>query len=379
MSGNANGAANALCIERVEATALRMPLPKPLRAASATITDRCTVLVRIYTRDGICGACFANNEDAGQRAILRIIEEEIAPILVGRSAFLIEARWAEMYAATRDILRDRRMALRAVACVDAALWDVVGKAANVPLYMLWGGYRDEVPAIAMGGYYREDNDLGAVAREAEQLRLQGFAGCKLKVGKLDPRGDAERVRAARDGAGPGFKLMPDPNQAWSFEQALEFIRRVEEFDITWVEEPCYWENDRDVLPRLRQRTGTAICAGQSEITKAGCLALLRHGAIDYCNFDPSWGGGPTEWLKVGSLAEMFGVGILSHLEPQLGASLAAAVPNGAYVELMQPDRDPLYHRLLSDPPRIRNGVLELNNGAGWGWTIDEKVERRLRG
>ena len=365
-------------IDRIEAVPLRMPLRRPLKAATALITHRCTVLTRIFTSDGVVGECFSNNEVAGQAEILRLIHEEIAPRLTGMSAFMVEACWQAMQPVTRDILRDRRMAVRAIACVDAALWDAVGKALDVPLHRLWGGCRDDIPVIAMGAYYRSEDDLGGIAREMAALRAGGFAGCKLKVGALTPEEDAARVRAARDGAGVGFMLMPDPNQGWSYEEALRFARLIERYDIRWLEEPCHWANDKRDLARLRRTMPIPICAGQSEIAKAGCRDLMLAEAIDVCNFDPSWGGGPTEWRKVAVLAESFGLGVLSHLEPQVGGMLAASVPNGVAVEVMQEDRDPLYYALIENRPAIKDGLMRLPDLPGWGLVLDKSVEARLR-
>ncbi len=365
-------------IERIEVIALRMPLTKPLKAATATITMRCTILTRIHTSSGIVGECFSNNEDTGQKEIVRLIEEEISPRLLGRNALHVEACWQAMHPVTRDILRDRRMAIRAIACVDAAIWDAVGKSMQAPLHHVWGGQSDTIPAIAMGGYYKPQNDLFEVSREMASLKDQGFSGCKLKVGAQSPEQDAERVRAARDGAGPDFWLMPDPNQGWSFEEALRFARAVQQYDIRWIEEPCHWQNDKLDLARLRRTIDIPLCAGQSEITKAGCRELMNTGAIDVCNFDPSWGGGPTEWRKVAMLADTFGIGIMSHLETQVGAALAAGVPNGKCVEFMQPDRDPLYHTLVLNRPVIHEGQMTLSTLPGWGLELDRDLIQKIR-
>ena len=365
-------------IERIEAIALRMPLDRPLKAGTVAITMRCTVLTRVHTSDGVVGECFSNNEDTGQAEIVRIIEQEIAPLLKGRNAFHVEACWQAMHPITRNFLRDRRMAIRAMACVDAALWDAVGKALKAPLHKVWGGFRDELPVVAMGAYYYPENDLAQVAAEMAALREAGYAGCKLKVGAQSPQADALRVRAARDGAGPGFWLMPDPNQGWTYDQALEFARLIEPLEIRWLEEPCLWQNDRADLARLRKSISIPICGGQSEITKAGCRELMAAGSIDICNFDPSWGGGPTEWRKVAALADVYGLPVLSHLEPQVGAALAASVPNGLCVEVMQPGRDPLYHAIIANRPQIADGKLRLSELPGWGMVLDEDLVRKLR-
>jgi D-galactarolactone cycloisomerase len=200
----------------------------------------------------------------------------------------------------------------------------------------------------------------------------------MKVGALSPEAEAERVKAARDGAGPDFWLMPDPNQAWNFEQALRFARLVEPLNMRWLEEPCHWQNDKQDLARLRRTIGIPLCAGQSEISKAGCRELMQAGAIDICNFDPSWGGGPTEWRKVAMLADTCGIAAMAHLEPQVGGALAASVPNGLCVEMMQPDRDPLYHALVQNKPRIADGRMQLSELPGWGLVLDAALIERLR-
>ncbi|GAA4335166.1 mandelate racemase/muconate lactonizing enzyme family protein [Pigmentiphaga soli] len=367
-----------LIIDRIEAIPLRMPLPRPLRAGTVVVQSRASVLARVHTRDGIVGECFGNNEYLGQAEIVRIIREEIAPRLIGRSAFHVEACWQAMYPLTRDFLRDRRMPIRAISCVDAALWDALGKALGAPLHRVWGGMADEVPAMAMGAYYNDENDLRTVRKEMESLKAQGFAGCKLKVGRLSPEADAERVKAARDGAGPDFWLVPDPNQGYDFDQAIRFARLVEPLDVRWLEEPCHWHNDKRDLARLRALTGTKVSAGQSEVTSAGCRDLMVAGAIDVCNFDPSWGGGPTEWRRVAATAAAFGLPIYPHLETQVSASLAASVPNGLYVEVMQPDRDPLYHALIRNLPPVAGGLMRVPSGPGWGMELDEKLIARIR-
>jgi L-alanine-DL-glutamate epimerase-like enolase superfamily enzyme len=367
-----------LIIDRIEAIPLRMPLAKPLKAGTVTVQARASVLTRIHTSDGVVGECFGNNEYTGQAEIVRIILEELAPQLIGRSAFQVEARWKDMYPATRDFLRDKRMAIRAIACVDAALWDVVGKALDTPLHRLWGGMRDEVPAVAMGAYYNEKDDLRIVRDELAMLKEQGYAGCKLKIGRLSPEEDVARVAAAREGAGPGFWLIPDPNQGYSFEESVRFGKLVKDLDVKWIEEPCYWHNDKRDLARLRALTGIAVSAGQSEVTAAGCRDLMVGNAIDACNFDPSWGGGPTEWRRVAAMAEIFGIGVYPHLETQVGAALAASVPNGLYVEVMQPNRDPLYHAIIENKPKVSNGLLTVSMLPGWGMKLDRDLIEKIR-
>jgi D-arabinonate dehydratase len=101
-------------------------------------------------------------------------------------------------------------------------------------------------------------------------------------------------------------------------------------------------------------------------------------AIDICNFDGSWSGGPGEWLKVAKLAECFGVQMAHHEEPQISAHLLAAVPNGTHVECFHPDREPLFWELIANRPALDNGVYKVPDGAGWGIELDQKVIEKYR-
>src|SRR5262249_60653194 len=128
-------------------------------------------------------------------------------------------------------------------------------------------------------------------REMEWIKGAGYAGCKFKVGGRSPAEDAERVKVAREAAGADFILTVDANQGWTLRQAVEFSRLVQDQDIRWFEEPVRWYSDRLDLAAARSQTGIPICAGQSEISRAGCRDLMMAGAIDVCNFDASWSRG----------------------------------------------------------------------------------------
>ena len=142
-----------LRIERIETTAVRVPLDRVYKGSHYQMTHRSTIITRVYTACGIVGEGYAGDEDAGLRDIDGIIHREIAPKLIGQDGFAIEKCWELARPATWDILRDRRLGLVATACVDVALWDAIGQALGAPLWKLWGGYRDSVPVITIGGYY----------------------------------------------------------------------------------------------------------------------------------------------------------------------------------------------------------------------------------
>jgi L-alanine-DL-glutamate epimerase-like enolase superfamily enzyme len=336
---------------------------------------RSTIVTRVYTDEGIIGEAYAGDEDAGLLEIDAIIHTEISPRLVGVDAMAIERCWELARPATFNILRDPRLGLVACACVDAALWDAIGKALGMPLWKLWGGYRDTLPMISIGGYYD-----GAMSPGEEVLALKaaGLAGMKFKVGGKDPLIDATRFLEAREAAGPDFALAADANQGYTREQAITFARAVEGADLLWFEEPCRWHNDRRAMRDVRTMAGVRVCAGQSELSSGGCRDLMTDGSIDFCNFDASWSGGPTEWRRVAAMALSFDVHMAHHEEPQVASHLLGSIPHGTFVECFDADRDPIWWNLVVNRPELVDGHVTLPNSPGLGWTLDEDfIDRHL--
>jgi D-galactarolactone cycloisomerase len=366
----------SLRIRAIETVPLRAQLPRVFRGSKYQMSTRCTIVTRLVTEEGIVGRVYNGDEDETQAAILRIIHEELAPALRGLDAFNVEGCWQAMLPATRDILRDRKLATAAIACVDSAIWDAVGRALGVPLYKLWGGYRDALPLVAIGGYYHTGH--AELAAEMAWYREHGLAGCKFKVGGATPEEDAARFRAAREGGGPDFVLMADANQGYTPAEAVAFCRLVDALGLRWFEEPCRWENDRRAMRDVRLMTGVPVAAGQSEISLAGVRDLMVDGAIDVCNFDASWASGPTEWRRAAALAQAFGVQMGHHEEPQISAHLLGAIPHGTYVECFHPDRDPLFWELIANRRGPTDGLYRVPDGPGFGLELDPAAIERYR-
>ena len=364
----------SLPIVGIETTAIRVPLKRVYRGSHYHMTHRSTVIVRV-TVDGIVGEAYAGDEDSSLLEIERIINDELAPALIGQDALAVERCWELARPATFDILRDRRLGLVACAGVDLAIWDLIGKALRQPLWRLWGGYRNRLPMIAIGGYYAADADIAA---EVHELQEMGLAGMKFKVGGRSAAQDAERFRQAREAGGPEFMLAADANQGWTPQEAIAFARLVSDQDLLWLEEPCRWHNDHLAMRDVRYQSGARVCAGQSEFSAGGCRDLMVAGAIDVCNFDSSWSGGPTEWRRVAAMAHAFDVMMTHHEEPQVSSHLLASIPHGGYVECFHPERDPIWWGLIANRPPLRNGILELSERPGLGWELDGDYIERYR-
>lgn len=365
-------------ITKIETIPLRLPLETPVKGSHWTISNRCTIVTRVYTDDGLVGECFNGNDDETQAAVIEIINADMSPRLIGMDPLEIERAWLKMVEPSFNFFRDKRLIRKAQSCVDSALWDLKGKAFNAPLHKLWGGHSNSVRPLSLGGYYRETNEITELENEMNVLRQRGVHGVKLKVGGKAPEVDAKRAEAARRGGGDDFALAVDANQGWQLDDARKFGVRIKDLNIEWFEEPCIWHNDRKDMARLRVLTGLPMCAGQSEITREGARDLMVDSAIDYCNFDASWGGGPTEWLKVAATASSFGIKVIQHLEPQIGAALAAAVPHAEFFEVMSPGRDPLFYRLVENQNGFIDGTYELLDGPGWGMILDKSLIEKHR-
>ncbi len=364
-----------LTITRIETEAIRVPLARTYRGSHYKMTHRSTIITRIHTASGLVGEAYAGDEDASLLEIENIIQDELAPLLIGQDGSAIERLWEIARPATWDILRDRRLGLVACASIDVTLWDLMGKALGVPLWKLWGGYRSRVPVITIGGYYGSNL---TIKEEVEYLLKEEFAGMKFKIGGMSPEDDAKRIKEARKVGGDNFRIAVDANQGYTPAQAIEFSKLVADDNLLWFEEPCIWQNDRKGMRDVRYGGSVAVCAGQSEFSAAGCRDLMEVGSIDFCNFDSSWSGGPTEWRKVAAMATVYDVKMAHHEEAQVSAHLLASIPHGTYVEYFHPDRDPIWHNLLANRPALKDGHIQLNDNPGLGWELDRDYINKYR-
>src|SRR5919108_2793901 len=183
-------------IDGVEAIALDIPLTKDFGGSTYHVLKRSTVITRLRTRDGLVSEVYNGDNRAHGPEITRIIREELAPRIGGATIFDTERIWDGMFALTHA-QRDRKILLEAIACVDCAIWDVVGKALGKSVRELLGGYRTELPIISIGGYYMEGKTQADIGREMEAYRRAGIGGRQVKGGGGLPPGQARRGGGGR--------------------------------------------------------------------------------------------------------------------------------------------------------------------------------------
>jgi len=362
----------------VDAIAVDIPLTKNFGGSTYSVLKRSTVITRLRTDEGLVSNVYNGDNRAHGLQIAALIRNELFNEINGLSIFQRELAWERMFAMTHAAA-DRKLLLEAIACVDCALWDLAGRALGKSVRELIGGYATELPLISIGGYYMPGKTDADIAREIESCREAGMAGCKFKVGGLSPEQDAARVAVARKAAGDDFILCVDANRGWNAEDAIRFARLVERHDIRWFEEPCHWYDDAAQMARVRQAITIPVTAGQSEITSHAIRRLIDAGAVDLVNYDASEGGGVTDWLRAAGLCRAAGVAMAHHEEAQIASHLLAAVPHGTYAECFaDPARDPVWQQMWINRPPVRNGLMRVADGPGFGIELDEDMIRKFR-
>jgi L-alanine-DL-glutamate epimerase-like enolase superfamily enzyme len=355
-------------IEDVTVTAILAPLNAEFRGSFYHIHHRGTIIIQLRSSEGIVGEAYLGDEDSGLPELLGVIQREAVPKVVGADALSPARLWQRLYPLTYNIRRAKRISQLIVGAFDAAMWDLLGKASGQPLWRLWGGARERLPIIAIGGYYGEP--LGPLNEEIARYHELGLAGIKFKVGGVSPSEDAARVRQAREAGGEDFILCVDANQGLSVSAAIELSQRLDGLGVRWFEEPVTWHNDRRGLRDVRMLGNVPVCAGQSELSPSGCRDLMETASIDVCNFDASMGGGPTAWLRTAAIASGYDVMMAHHEEPQVSSHLLASQPHSTYVECFHPDRDPFWWQLIATERQIECGELVMSERPGLGWELD---------
>jgi D-galactarolactone cycloisomerase len=382
-------------ITAVRASWLRAPIP----AAAAHVSDfgrndsfnMC--LVEIDSDAGITGlgeAKAAVGNLGNYAAIVTLIREEFAPLLIGRDPRDITGAWDLLYNGSRahyavregrtfPTIGRRGVTLSAVSGIDIALWDILGRSLDVPLWRLMGGrYRDRVPAYASGGWA----PVGGIGKQMLQYVERGHRAVKMRVGLQDRSVDdsAARVREARETLGPEIGLMVDAHGTWSVREAQRFARKVADCDLGWLEEPVSPDNVAGQA-EVRAATDIPIAAGESEQTRFAFRDLIEARAVDVLQPDVAIAGGITETLRICALAATHGHTVAPHLWGGAvlfasGLHLAVATPCVTTLEFSRGE-NPLLHELIEEPFELRDGYLIPSERPGLGISLRRDFVRSI--
>jgi D-galactarolactone cycloisomerase len=383
-------------ITAVRASWLRAPIP----AAAAHVSDfgrndsfnMC--LVEIDTDAGITGlgeAKAAVGNLGNYAAIVTLIREEFAPLLIGRDPRDITGAWDLLYNGSRahyavregrtfPTIGRRGVTLSAVSGIDIALWDILGRSLDVPLWRLMGGrYRDRVPAYASGGWA----PVGGIGKQMLQYVERGHRAVKMRVGLQDASVDdsAARVAEARESLGPGVGIMVDAHGTWSVREAQRFARKVEPYDLAWFEEPVSPDNLAGQA-EVRAATDIPIAAGESEQTRFAFREMLDARAVDVLQPDPAIAGGITEVRTIAGLAASQGLTVAPHLWGSAilfatGLHLCVSTPCATILEFSR-GHNPLLNDLVEEDIAFEDGHVLAPTGPGLGLTLRRDFVDRVR-
>jgi len=359
----------SVCIARVE-------LDNVTSFATRTVSGRDYCLVKVRSTDGIEGIGFCYVGSAGGNFARAAVEELLAKKLIGQESLRVEGLWQDMY--SESLLQGRAGAvMRGISILDTALWDLNARAAKMPLHLFMGAnVTDKVPAYASGGYYLAGKTPKMLGQEMAFYVKAGFKAVKMKVGRLSPKEEEVRIRAARDAVGPDIHLMLDANNAWSdVPTALRYMKRYEPYDPYWIEEP-FGPDEIDLHARLAELTPVVVATGEIAYGRWYHKELLDKRGAEIIQTDACVCGGITEWKRIAALAAGYGVTVCPHWFHDVHAPLVAATPNARYVEFFPDDQVLNFRRLIDRQLTHRGGSLILHRTPGLGFDFDEKTVRK---
>ena len=369
--------ARDLVISEIEAIPLTAHMQAGTRTSQGVYDAVSIVLVKVRTTDGLVGVgeCLGR---FGARAYADFIREVLAPRVVGGSAFDIRRHWQAMRMALSG--RAGGMLIEALAGVDIALWDVVGRALGQPIHRLLGGVgRREVDCYASSLNWA---DAATMQAQARQVAAMGFRTIKVKLGT--PVGRAiEAATAVREAVGPGIGLGVDANWAYTLDEAVAVGRALHDLGYVFFEEPIVPE-DAAGYAHLRQVLAVPLAAGESDYTVAHAAELIGARRVALIQPDVARAGGISETRDIATLAQAHHVGYAPHVGwsgavcVAASLQLAAAMPAFRTFECMfvgNPLRDALSTEPVGAPTQLVDGRLPVPQGPGLGIEIDwDRVE-----
>jgi len=349
-------------------------------------SDRPYVFVKIETNQGIVGWGEATIEGKAQSVMSSVLD--MRDFLIGNDPMQIEHLWQSMY--VHSYYRAGPMIGSAISGIDQALWDIRGKALNMPVYQLLGGPYDE---RGVRGYYHVDGiETDEALAELKQNALSEGISC-LKVGMPSHdyewlEGNAKLTRLVkyleriRAGLGDGIDIAIDFHAKMSPSVATIMCKEIEPLKLLWVEEPCPPENVQ-AMARISRRSTTPIATGERLVATYGCRELIEMGVVDILQTDINHVGGISALWKVAAMANISDISMAPHAcEGPIGGlatiHVDTAIPNLLVQEIcsfvVPGQKEKIWEEWFGFPAmRMVNGRLPLPIGPGLGFNLTEEA------
>lgn len=361
-------------ISSIKATPVAVPFRADEHWAFGSRQGMVSVLVEVSTDEGVVGIGEAAAYPSAE--IVLAILDSIEPLVLGEDPFAIEKLMRRIHVV--GTWHHVKATSPAMAAVDMACWDIVGKVCGQPLVNLFGGrIRDEVEYF----YYVSQTTPELIAAEGRRGSEQGFRTFYLKIGAEDPNVDIARVEALRDGAGPNALLRIDANEAFSPGTAIRVFSELERFGLELIEQPVSGRSLSE-MAYVRSKLATPLLANEASWTRYDQLEVIRAGAADVLSVDNQMDAGLLNMKRSAGLCEIVGLPVLKHSLGELGVAVYAGAhlmastsnflcANQSYAALLTDD-------VLAgmDTLPYRNGCLAVPDGPGLGIALDpERVAK----
>ena len=357
-------------IRHVKLSTATLPLATPISDAKVftgrqkPMTEVVFLFAEILTEQGVSGLGFSYSKRAGGPAQYAHARE-VAEAMIGEDPNDIAKLYNKLLWAGASVGRSG-VATQALAALDIALYDLKAKRAELPLAKLLGAYRDSVRTYNTSGGFLNAS-IGEVKERATQSLAEGIGGIKIKVGLPDSAEDLRRVAAVREHIGPDVPLMVDANQQWDRATALRMGRKLEQFDLVWIEEPLD-AYDAEGHAALALALDTPIATGEMLASVAEHERLIATRACDIIQPDAPRVGGITQFLRLATLADQAGLDLAPHFAMEIHLHLAAAYPREPWVEHFD-WLDPLFNERLE----TRDGRMLVPDRPGLGVTLSDQA------
>lgn len=359
---------NRVTLRSLSATAVRLPMTRPLGTSAQRIDSASLLLVDLQTEEGVEGHAYAF-------CYLPSIARSLLPVVAELSEALAGLP-LEPHDLTRRISRHFKLPglvgpLAMVASsVDTAVWDALAKAADMPLATFLGASPQPILAYNSNGLGLMSPE--AAADEAEALLENGFRGVKLRLGRADFDHDLAVVRSVRQRLNGDIRLMVDFNQALTFSDAMRYCLSLDGEGVYWIEEPIRHDDYRHAA-LIAQAAKTPIQIGENFSGLPPMAAALAAAASDYVMLDLDRIGGVTGWQQAAGLAAAYNREVSSHLFPEVSAHLLAATPGRHWLEYVD-----WAVPILQDPLQIVDGMAIVSTCAGNGLRWDDSAVAKYR-
>jgi len=354
-----------MIISKLTTRIVELTFDKPIKTAIHDMRSVGCVLLTIETDVGITGESYLFALNAVRIKAFDEMIKGFESHLIGKDPHFVEAIWQDIWRAINPT-GHKGVTVSALSTIDTALWDIVGKAANLPLHRLFGACRTKIKTYASGGLWLAQS-IDELIEQAHDFLQQGHRSMKLRLGSKDYKDDVERVKQLRAAIGYDVELMADLNQALTPKSAIKLGKHLQAFDLLWLEEPVP-AYDLVGHGEVRQALTIPIASGETEYTRYGMRAMIEAKACDVLMPDLQRIGGLTEMRKVAHLAEAYNLPISTHIFTEQSLCIAGSVENCISVEHM-----PWYTPLFNEKISVVDGYIDIPERPGLGFTFDEKA------